>query len=278
MQKFFLIIIFLLVCNFAAADSITTSHGSKNSIVMAHGSSDDRIMAHRGSSSTAPENTVSSIRQAILDGAGYAEIDLQETEDGVVMLMHDYDVHRTTGIHKNIWEIQFKELRQASAGAWFSPNFHEEKVPTFEEAVNAAKGNIKLNIELKNNGHQKRLAEKTVEILKQKQFERDCVITSFDPALLQSVKSLDREIKTGLIIGNKPASLESALKSTDYEVISIAFTIIDEDFMQLARDNNKEVFAWTVNDPKVMEDLLNLGVKNIITNHPDRFIQALRKS
>jgi glycerophosphoryl diester phosphodiesterase len=268
MQKFLLIIILLFLSNFATAESVTTSHGN----------SDNRVMAHRGSSHTAPENTVSSIRKAILDGAGYAEIDLQETADGVVVLMHDYNVQRTTGINKNTWEIQFEELRQASAGAWFSPRFHEEKVPTFEEVVNTAKGYIKLNIELKNNGHQKRLAEKTVEILKQKHFDRDCVVTSFDVGLLKTVKSLDRDIKTGLIIGNKPAALENLLKSRDYEAISINFTVIDQDFMKLAKENNKEVFAWTVNDPKVMSDLLHLGVNNIITNDPDRLIQLLRKS
>jgi glycerophosphoryl diester phosphodiesterase len=268
MQKFLLIIILLFLCNFATAESVTTSHGN----------SDSRVMAHRGSSSTAPENTVSSIRRAILDGAGYAEIDLQETADGVVVLMHDHNAHRTTGINKNMWEIQFQELRQASSGAWFSPRFQEEKVPTFEEVVNTAKGNIKLNIELKNNGHQKRLAEKTVEILKQKHFDRDCVVSSFDDRLLKTVKFLDRNIKTALIIGRKPEALEIALKSQDYEAISINFTVIDQDFMKLAKENNKEVFAWTVNDPKAMSDLLHLGVNNIITNYPDRLVQILRKA
>ncbi|SEB40233.1 glycerophosphodiester phosphodiesterase family protein [Paenibacillus sp. GP183] len=268
MQKFFLILILLFLSNFATAESVTTSHGN----------SDNRVMAHRGSSRTAPENTVSSIRKAIQDGAGYAEIDLQETADGVVVLMHDYNVHRTTGINKNMWEIRFEELRQASAGEWFNPRFHEEKVPTFEEVVNTAKGNIKLNIELKNNGHQKRLAEKTVEILKQKHFNHDCVVTSFDVGLLKTVKSLDREIKTGLIIGDKPATLENVLKSQDYEAISINYTVINQDFIKLAKENHKEVFAWTVNDPKIMSDLLNLGVNNIITNHPDRLIQLLHKT
>jgi glycerophosphoryl diester phosphodiesterase len=268
MQKFLLIIILLFLCNFATAESVTTSHGN----------SDSRVMAHRGSSSTAPENTVSSIRRAILDGAGYAEIDLQETADGVVVLMHDHNAHRTTGINKNMWEIQFQELRQASSGAWFSPRFQEEKVPTFEEVVNTAKGNIKLNIELKNNGHQKRLAEKTVEILKQKHFDRDCVVSSFDDRLLKTVKFLDRNIKTALIIGRKPEALDMALKSQDYEAISINFTVIDQDFMKLAKANNKEVFAWTVNDPKAMTDLLHLGVNNIITNYPDRLVQILRKA
>jgi glycerophosphoryl diester phosphodiesterase len=48
--------------------------------------------------------------------------------------------------------------------------------------------------------------------------------------------------------------------------------------MKLAKENNKEVFAWTVNDPKAMSDLLHLGVNNIITNYPDRLVQILRKA
>jgi glycerophosphoryl diester phosphodiesterase len=268
MQKILMLITVLFASNYTAADAISTSHTYNHSMVS----------AHRGSSSTAPENTLSSIRKAIIDGAGYAEIDVQETADGLVVLMHDDNAKRTTGIDKNVWDLSSKELGQASAGAWFSPSFHYEKVPTLEETVHTAKGKIKLNIELKNNGHQKLLAEKTVEILQRKLFVNDCIVTSFDPALLKKVKKLDHRIRTGLIAGNKSEALANAVKSKDYDAISIAYTVIDKEFMLQAKENKKEVFAWTVNDPKAMSDMLKLGVDNIITNYPDRLIHLLKQS
>ena len=71
-----------------------------------------QVTADRGSSGYAPENTLRSFQQAILDHAGYAELDVQETADGVVMVMHDDNSYRTTGINKNMWEVTSTELKQ----------------------------------------------------------------------------------------------------------------------------------------------------------------------
>jgi len=60
------------------------------------------VTAHRGSSKHAPENTLSAVRRAIEDGADFAEIDVQETADGVVVLLHDTDLMRITGVDKKI--------------------------------------------------------------------------------------------------------------------------------------------------------------------------------
>ena len=93
------------------------------------------VTAHRGSSSSAPENTLSAIRQAIADQADYAEIDVQETLDGVIVVLHDSDLMRVTGKKLNIWETTFAKARKLDAGSWFSPEFAGEKIPTLEEAI-----------------------------------------------------------------------------------------------------------------------------------------------
>src|SRR5205823_1670457 len=82
-----------------------------------------QVTAHRGSSAVTPENTLRSFHQAIIDRAGIAELDVQETADGVVMVMHDENALRTTGINKNMWEVNSSKLREANAGSWFSPEF-----------------------------------------------------------------------------------------------------------------------------------------------------------
>ena len=143
-----------------------------------------QVTAHRGSSAVTPENTLRSFRQAIIDRAGIAELDVQETADGVVMVMHDDNALRTTGINKNMWEVTSTKLKETSAGSWFSPEFQNERVPTLDEVIELAKGHIKLNIEMKNNGHGKLLAEKTVDLIQKQGFEKDCTVTSFDAKLL----------------------------------------------------------------------------------------------
>ncbi|MCZ8518623.1 MULTISPECIES: glycerophosphodiester phosphodiesterase [Paenibacillus] len=236
----------------------------------------DQVTAHRGSSAAAPENTLASIRQAILDGSGYAEIDVQEAADGVVMLMHDDSVLRTTGIDKPIWTLTSAELKNASGGAWFHKRFASERVPTLDEALQAAKDRIRLNIELKNNGHGRRLAEETVRLLQLHGAVRECTVTSFDKLLLAAVKRLDPQIKTGLIVGEKPASMESILRDKSYDVVSIAYPLVEEPFVKEAAAYGKEVYVWTVNDPAQMKRMLKLGVASIITNHPQELVRLIR--
>ncbi|WP_248925111.1 glycerophosphodiester phosphodiesterase [Paenibacillus hamazuiensis] len=235
------------------------------------------ITAHRGSSGTAPENTLASFRKAVDDGAGYSELDVQETADGAIMVMHDDSVRRTTGIPKYMWEIRSDELKEASAGAWYGAQFQSEKVPTLQEVIAEVRGKTKLNIELKNNGHERQLAEKTVKIIEDAGFMKDCTVTSFDPRLIHRVRALDRAIKTGLIVDKKPAEWDKLLQSDDYDVISSAYPLIDPAFMRMAAQHRKEVYAWTVNDKVLMAKMLDLGVNSIITNYPDRLVQLLQQ-
>lgn len=267
MRKTLLAFTLLLTSTFTAATSASTTLADNHS----------QVTAHRGSSASAPENTLRSIRQAIEDGAGYAEIDVQETADGVIVLMHDDNAQRTTGLNKPMWQVTYAELMKASAGAWFNKKFADERVPTLDEVITAAEGKIKLNIELKNNGHQVRLAEETVAILERRHFEKECTITSFDRGLLGTVKERNKKIKTGLIVGSRPDNLAKLMNDKGYEVISIAYPHVNRTFMREAAKANKEVYAWTVNDRQAMNRMLDLGVSSVITNHPDRLVEVMNK-
>lgn len=82
-----------------------------------------QITAHRGASGSAPENTLVALQKAIEAGAEYAEIDVQETSDGKLVLLHDPDLKRTAGIKKNIWQASYDEIKHLDAGSWFSNAF-----------------------------------------------------------------------------------------------------------------------------------------------------------
>ncbi|WNR46364.1 glycerophosphodiester phosphodiesterase [Paenibacillus roseipurpureus] len=234
-----------------------------------------QVTAHRGSSADAPENTLGAFRQAMLDHAGYAELDVQETADGVVMLMHDDNALRTTGLDKNMWEVTSTELKQVSAGSWFHKDFKDETVPTLDEVISLVKGHMRLNIELKNNGHGVGLAQKTVDLIQAHDFVKECTVTSFDVNLLHTVKALNSSIKTGLIVSQKTENVEESMKSADFDVISAAYPIVNESFVKMAEDHHKEVYVWTVNDARMMKRMLALGVSSIITNEPAKLVNLM---
>lgn len=84
------------------------------------------ITAHRGASGLALENTGIALLKAIETGADYAEIDVQETRDGMVILLHDSTLKRVAGINKNIWDLDYADLQNVEVGSWFDVNFSEE--------------------------------------------------------------------------------------------------------------------------------------------------------
>ncbi len=223
------------------------------------------VTAHRGSSGRAPQNTISAFVAAIEDEADYVELDVQETRDGVVVVLHDANLHHVGGWDKNIWELNYSELQEIDVGSSFSPEFAGERVPTLEEAIEVTKGKVKLNIEIKINGHEKNLVENTVRIVEEKGIEDECVITSFDYNALKEVRTLNPDLKTGRIIGYVIG---------DYSKLDVDFysvepnLVLTKKFMRDAHDVNKEVHIWTLNPKADVSGYVDLGVDNIINDYP----------
>ncbi len=232
------------------------------------------ITAHRGASGHAPENTLSSLRKAIEMGADFCEIDVQETIDGVLILFHDNNFKRTPGIDKNVWETTYDEVKNLEAGCWFDSSYKGEPVPLFEVFLDKAKGKIKLNIELKNNGHQVSLAEKVVDMITEKDFIEECVITSFDFALIDKVKQMNPKIKAGYIFSRLP---KFDVFTSNVDLLSVNKGLVDSEFVEKAKQNGKEIHVWTVNKTDEMQKLIDLNVTNIITDFPDRLKALLNK-
>jgi glycerophosphoryl diester phosphodiesterase len=231
------------------------------------------VTAHRGNTGKAPENTLSAIEASIQSGAEFAEIDVQETADGVVVVFHDADLMRTAGVDRKIWEIRYEELKQLDVGAWFAPQFRGERVPTLEEAIETAQGRINLNIELKYNGHDEKLAERVVRIVRDAGFEPQCVISSLEYGGLVETKRRDPKLEVGFVVFRSIGDLSRL----DVNFLSVNSNLVTEDLIHRARRNGKAVHAWTVNDRPTMSRMIHLGVDNVITDDPETLLSVLQE-
>lgn len=223
------------------------------------------ITSHRGASAVAPENTIPALQKAIELLSDYAEIDVQETKDGVVILLHDSSLKRTAKISKNIWEVPYMELIKYDAGSWFSKEFENTRIPTLAEVLQLCKGRINLNIEIKVNGHEKELIEKVVRMIEQYDFEQQCVISSTSYRALAKVKELNQNLKTGYILS---LAYGDFYTSEFADFFSVKSSFINEDMVRLSHRLGKEIHAWTVNSRTELERMKQLGVDNIITDKP----------
>lgn len=227
--------------------------------------SDIKVTAHRGSSLDAPENTLASFRKAIDDIADYIEFDVQQTSDGEIIVMHDTNVYRTTGVDKNVWEMSLEEIKTLDAGSSFSDEYAGEEVPTLEEVLKLAKGKINLNIEIKPNGHDVNMTAKVVELIEKYNFSDNCVITSFDYATLQEVKAINSDIPVGYILS---LAYGDFYNMEDIDFFSVNASFLSKITVDEIHNSGKEVHAWTVNNGVSIKNLANKGVDNIITDVP----------
>lgn len=231
------------------------------------------VTAHRGSSIAAPENTMAAITRAIEDGSDYVEIDVQETSDGVVVLIHDTDLRRLAGVSRNTWEVSYAEMKELDIGSWFSDEFAGQRIVTLEEAIEATRGRSKLNIELKFNGRDKQLEAAVARIIAERNFESSCIVMSLDYGAMQRIALMNDRLQRGLTltarVGNPTAF--------DVDFLAVSAGSVTRDLVTSAHRAGMEVHVWTVNEPSQMLTMIHLGVDNIITDAPDLLVELLEE-
>ena len=232
-----------------------------------------KVTAHRGSSARAPENTLSAVRQAITDGADFAEIDVQTTADGELVVLHDGDLMRIAGDSRRLRDLTLSQAKELDVGKKFDGKFVGEKIPTLAEVIRLARGRIQLNIELKYNWPDPTLAGKVVEVLRREAFLTNCIITSLDPAALAEVQRLVPELKIGQIV---TASVGNVTRLPG-QILSMNKRAATRQFIQRARTAGKEVHVWTLNKTDDMLVTIERGAQNLITDHPDVAVRLLRE-
>ena len=223
------------------------------------------ITAHRGDSKHAPENTLAAFEAAIENGADVIELDVRETKDGEIIVTHDKNLVRTTGIDAYVEDLTFGEIRQFDAGSWFSEEFKGEQIPTLREAIELIDGRAKLNIELKPDKKNRYLEESVVRLIEEYDLYDDCVVTSLNYKSIGKVKELDDRIETVYVMSAAGGNFFD-LKIAD--AYSINYRYIDDQVVRNCRKRGKDIYAWTVNDEESLERVMLVGVDNVITDDP----------
>ncbi|MCI0357739.1 MAG: glycerophosphodiester phosphodiesterase [Planctomycetaceae bacterium] len=230
------------------------------------------VTAHRAGAAKAPENTLAALRQAIADGADLAEIDVQTTRDGELVILHDGDLARLAGDPRRVEELTLSELRQLDIGRWHDPSFAGERVATLGEMIALAKGRIRLNVELKYNRDDPALAAKVLQLLRSEGVLDQCVITSLEHSAIREVKRLAPDVRAGLIVTKSigdPADVDADFLSLNQDAVSPRL-------LYRAHSRGKQVHVWTVNDRPSMERMVEMGVDSLITDHPAQAVELRR--
>ncbi len=222
------------------------------------------ISAHRGGPPPAPENTLAAMERSIEAGAHYAEIDVQRTRDGVVVLLHDVDLMRVAGDPRRPSETSFEELAEVVKLPDDGSLPQERRLTTLGEFLERARGRIGLNIELKYYGWDPELAPAVVDEVRAREMEDEVVLMSLKLASVEQLRRLAPELTVGYV----STVAVGDVTGLPVDFLAVPAIRVSSRLLRDARERGVEIHAWTVNDPSQMADLMERGVDGIITDDP----------
>jgi glycerophosphoryl diester phosphodiesterase len=245
----------------AAAVAITLSAWMVNDIQI---EDDVLIIAHRGAAGRAPENTLASVQAALEDDTDWIEIDVQESADGEVIVVHDSDFMKLSGNPVKVWDVTNDQLAEIDVGRWFASEFAGEGVPTLRQVLEMARGNATVVIELKYYGHDQDLEARVANIVEATGMTEQVALMSLKYAGARKMKQLRPDWTVGLL----SATAIGDLSRLEADFLAVSTSMASRGFVERAHAEGKRVFAWTVNDPVTMSTVLSRGVDGIITDEP----------
>jgi glycerophosphoryl diester phosphodiesterase len=216
-------------------------------------------IGHRGAAGHAPENTLAAIRKGIALGVDFVEIDVRCTADGVLVVLHDSTVNRTTNGKGPIHRLTLRDVKALDAG-------NGETIPTLEEALSALTGHTGLMVELKING----VAQKTVEVVQTAHFKQPVIYASFLHEELGIIRSIDAQASVMLLFGRLPrAPVVRAMKYSPSHV-GLRHDTISRRLVERFHDEDMLVCVYTADRIRDIERACSVGVDGIISNVPER--------
>ena len=217
------------------------------------------IVAHRGASAYEPENTIRSFERAFQLDADFVELDVRLSKDGVLVVIHDETVDRTTNGSGLVRSLTLNQLRLLDAGKG-------EKIPTLKEVLERFNRNEhRFFIEVKEPG----LVEKLLETILEHEAQDRVMVTSFYHNVLKKIKEKRKDIKCGVIFACQPVKPERLARDAWANILLPKFQYVDKEMVSRAHKNNLSIIPWSINNKKDSEKMINLNVDGLVTDKPD---------
>jgi len=205
-------------------------------------------IAHRGYPVKYPENTLSSFQAACDLDFTYVELDVQLSNDGVPVVIHDFTVKRMTGAQGMVRDYTLDELKRLRVR-------EIETIPTLEETLRLLRGKpIIIMVELKQQGYlYPGLEEKTLELLRRTDTLDQSIIISFDHFSIAKVRRLDRDIRLGLTSSCSMPYVFPFMKELRCDFLGVPMRMMTAEYAEMILSNGILLNPWPVDTLADME-------------------------
>ena len=233
------------------------------------------FIAHRGESFIAPENTLAAIKYAWTHNADGAEIDVRLSKDKKIVVIHDVNTKRTSGVSSRVKSQTIESLKKLDVGSWKGKKWLNERIPTLEEVFNKVPSGKFVMVEIKCTiailPLLKKLLGKTP--LKNSQIKlagfglkkMSLVKKTLPQFEVYRIKRVDRE---NIILNSYRLNrLIKSSKKNNLDGVSLSYSRwLDKKKIEKIKSSGLKVYVWTVDSPPKVLRLINSGIDGIISN------------
>ena len=252
------------------------------------------VIAHQGGDGLWPSDTMFAFERAAEMGVDVLEMDMHSTADGVLVLMHDNTIDRTTNGTGRISELTLAEIKALDAGYDWSEDDGQTfpyrdlgiTVPTLEEVFTAFP-DYRMNIEIKQ--VEPSITEPFCQMIRDHQMENQVLVGSFNQEVVNEFRRVcpevattagESEVITFFVLSKLFLENIYSPEATALQVPESRFglTVLSQRFIDAAHKRNLQIHPWTIDDTEEMQRMLEMGVDGIITDRPDRMMELLGRS
>ncbi len=223
-----------------------------------------KVVCHRGAENLAPENTLSAVNLAFNQGFDIVEVDVQQTKDGVPVIIHDTRVNRTTNGQGKIRNLSYAEVAELDAGSWFDPFFKGEPVPQLEDVLLLARERGGLYLEIK-----EAEVEILLELVQRLDMLQDCFFWCKDNRTMDQLRSMNSEARL-MVRRCDFDSLETAIERHNPNVVEFDGLKFTQKELELCRSLGILSMSFHMSSSiEVIERLAGSGLDMLNLRHPE---------
>ncbi len=231
------------------------------------------MIAHRGASAYAPENTLAAFELAVEQGADLLELDVHLSADDQPVIIHDETLERTTTGAGRVRDFTLPALKRLDAGSWRGARFRGQRLQSLQEVLERFRDRIGFAVELKaGSGVYPGIEGRVVSLLEVYDVVDRSIVLSFDHPALAVVRARNPDVGRVALIdaGAEPVPEKiTAGVPEGATAVGLAARLVTRQRVRAVREAGLDVYVWTVNEPAVMDALIEWNVTGIITDAPD---------
>ncbi len=223
-------------------------------------------IGHRGSKGYVAENTLESIKHAILLGVNGIEIDVFKCLSGELVLSHENNLKRLTGKSGQLEKLTLGELKKFLVVGKY-------KIPTLTDVLKTIETPLFVNIELKGLNTAQATSKIITNLSKSTSWRlENFIISSFNWNELEQFRSIDKNTPVGVLLSNS-MSINEAIefgKKINAQAIHPNFKLLNEKTVKKIKNNGFKIYTWTVNSKDDINCMKKFKVDGIISDFPDK--------